>query len=281
MGGDHRGAIDDLVALLRDAPADAPWVAAGARRRRPRSPREQSYRHLRPPAAAAPRRRARRDRRHSRPDARADAGGALDPAQPAGPDGAGDGRRARRAPAPEPARRRRLDQADALADGAARSQCGRARRCAPASPPSRATRRPRAGCATPRASSAFRPLAIRPAARRAGRAVRKPEPPPPAGFAPRWRARSAAAGRGRSRAPPAGRAATPAATRKSASVWARRCDRSRLRSRRPTLSVWPSIWKCMLLSCGRSSAWAKTCGLGARAPAVSFGRAGLEVDPQD
>ena len=26
MGGDHRGAIDDLVALVRDAPADAPWV---------------------------------------------------------------------------------------------------------------------------------------------------------------------------------------------------------------------------------------------------------------
>jgi cytochrome c-type biogenesis protein CcmH len=26
MGGDHRGAIDDLVALVREAPADAPWV---------------------------------------------------------------------------------------------------------------------------------------------------------------------------------------------------------------------------------------------------------------
>jgi len=26
MGGDHRGAIDDLVALVRDAPADAPWL---------------------------------------------------------------------------------------------------------------------------------------------------------------------------------------------------------------------------------------------------------------
>src|SRR6476661_4961867 len=25
LGGDHRGAIDDLVALLRTAPADAPW----------------------------------------------------------------------------------------------------------------------------------------------------------------------------------------------------------------------------------------------------------------
>jgi cytochrome c-type biogenesis protein CcmH len=27
VGGDHRGAVDDLVALLRDAPADAPWEA--------------------------------------------------------------------------------------------------------------------------------------------------------------------------------------------------------------------------------------------------------------
>jgi len=27
MRGDHRGAIDDLIALLRDAPADAPWEA--------------------------------------------------------------------------------------------------------------------------------------------------------------------------------------------------------------------------------------------------------------
>lgn len=27
LGGDHRGAIDDLIALLRDAPADAPWEA--------------------------------------------------------------------------------------------------------------------------------------------------------------------------------------------------------------------------------------------------------------
>jgi cytochrome c-type biogenesis protein CcmH len=27
MGGDHRGAVDDLVALLRAAPADAPWEA--------------------------------------------------------------------------------------------------------------------------------------------------------------------------------------------------------------------------------------------------------------
>jgi cytochrome c-type biogenesis protein CcmH len=26
MGGNHRGAIDDLVALLREAPADAPWL---------------------------------------------------------------------------------------------------------------------------------------------------------------------------------------------------------------------------------------------------------------
>jgi cytochrome c-type biogenesis protein CcmH len=26
MGGDHRGAIDDLVALVREAPADAPWL---------------------------------------------------------------------------------------------------------------------------------------------------------------------------------------------------------------------------------------------------------------
>jgi len=26
MGGDHRGAIDDLVALIREAPADAPWL---------------------------------------------------------------------------------------------------------------------------------------------------------------------------------------------------------------------------------------------------------------
>lgn len=26
MGGDHRGAIDDLLALLREAPADAPWL---------------------------------------------------------------------------------------------------------------------------------------------------------------------------------------------------------------------------------------------------------------
>jgi cytochrome c-type biogenesis protein CcmH len=26
MGGDHRGAVDDLVALLREAPADAPWA---------------------------------------------------------------------------------------------------------------------------------------------------------------------------------------------------------------------------------------------------------------
>lgn len=26
MGGDHRGAIDDLVALIREAPADAPWI---------------------------------------------------------------------------------------------------------------------------------------------------------------------------------------------------------------------------------------------------------------
>jgi cytochrome c-type biogenesis protein CcmH len=25
MGGDHRGAVDDLIALLREAPADAPW----------------------------------------------------------------------------------------------------------------------------------------------------------------------------------------------------------------------------------------------------------------
>ena len=27
LGGDHRGAVDDLVALLRDAPAGAPWQA--------------------------------------------------------------------------------------------------------------------------------------------------------------------------------------------------------------------------------------------------------------
>jgi cytochrome c-type biogenesis protein CcmH len=27
MNGDHRGAIDDLIALLRGAPADAPWAA--------------------------------------------------------------------------------------------------------------------------------------------------------------------------------------------------------------------------------------------------------------
>jgi len=27
MGGDHRGAIDDLVALVREAPAGAPWLA--------------------------------------------------------------------------------------------------------------------------------------------------------------------------------------------------------------------------------------------------------------
>jgi cytochrome c-type biogenesis protein CcmH len=26
MGGDHRGAIDDLIALIREAPADAPWL---------------------------------------------------------------------------------------------------------------------------------------------------------------------------------------------------------------------------------------------------------------
>jgi cytochrome c-type biogenesis protein CcmH len=26
MGGDHRGALDDLVALVREAPADAPWL---------------------------------------------------------------------------------------------------------------------------------------------------------------------------------------------------------------------------------------------------------------
>ncbi|HMG46492.1 MAG TPA: tetratricopeptide repeat protein [Allosphingosinicella sp.] len=26
VGGDHRGAVDDLVALLREAPADAPWA---------------------------------------------------------------------------------------------------------------------------------------------------------------------------------------------------------------------------------------------------------------
>ena len=66
MRGDHRGAVDDLIALLREAPADAPWEPqvreAAVDDRAP-----QQYRHCRPPA----RRRRQppavdRDRRHSR-----------------------------------------------------------------------------------------------------------------------------------------------------------------------------------------------------------------------
>ena len=60
MGGDHRGAVDDLVALLRESAGRRALGAAGARRGRPRSPGEQSYRPRRPPAAGA---RAAPDRR--------------------------------------------------------------------------------------------------------------------------------------------------------------------------------------------------------------------------
>ena len=157
MRGDHRGAVDDLIALLREAPAGAPWepqvreaATAIARAnnidiagRLPAAPRRAGAVRPRPPPFPA------------RPPSRWRAASAMPPSQqdemvPR------HGRPARRAPAPESARRRRLDHADALAHGAAASP--RAAREAlrsglaalPTTPP------PRAASARRRASSACR-----------------------------------------------------------------------------------------------------------------------------
>ena len=68
MRGDHRGAVDDLIALLREAPAGRALGAAGARGGGDDRATEQ-YRHREPPAAAPPaRRNPAATRGHSRPD---------------------------------------------------------------------------------------------------------------------------------------------------------------------------------------------------------------------
>ena len=136
MRGDHRGAVDDLVALLREAPAGATWepqvrgaVTAIARR--------QQYRHRRPAARPRPprppgppppppspaRRRSRWQRRgRSRRASRTRWCATWSTGSP-------------RACAATRATRR-LDHADALAHGAAAIRARRARRSAPPSPPS-------------------------------------------------------------------------------------------------------------------------------------------------
>ncbi len=154
----------------------------------PRAP----YRHRRPPAAAAapP---ADRDRRHSRPDARADAAArAIPPSQQdqmvrAMVDGLAA--RLRQNPRDADGWIRLMRSRMVLHDP--RRRRGAALR---ASPPSRATRRPRRGCATRRASSAFQrrlsaiPIASPPRSAGRGPDLRNPDRLDAPVLRRRWRA---------------------------------------------------------------------------------------------
>jgi cytochrome c-type biogenesis protein CcmH len=106
LRGDHRGAVNDLVALLRSAPPGAPWLPQV--REAATNIASQNLCRVKPNSG------------HSRPNSGTDAVGKLHSAKPAGPDGAIDGCPTGRAPPPESARCRRLDPDDALTDGAER-----------------------------------------------------------------------------------------------------------------------------------------------------------------
>jgi cytochrome c-type biogenesis protein CcmH/NrfG len=110
IGGDHKGAIEDWLALLADTPAGAPWEADLRR-----TIEQVGKINKRP----------NRDRRHPRPHTRADAG-RLGPAQGrAGSDDPGHGGRPRSQAQGQSRQCRRLDHADAQPHDPGRDGQGR------------------------------------------------------------------------------------------------------------------------------------------------------------